>query len=107
MAYLQLEAVLSALRCEWAKRDRARLRAQAAEERASAQVRAAAAEDTAAHAFEEVGNMRDQVADLKERLAKVCQSFLALIPLDPIKSTHRGLCFSCFRAQCAQPEQNA
>ena len=44
---------------------------QATEERNSAQVRIAAAEDTATQAFEEVGNMRDEVADLKERLAKV------------------------------------
>ena len=41
------------------------------EERNSAQVRIAAAEDTATQAFEEVGNMRDEVADLKERLVKV------------------------------------
>ena len=44
---------------------------QAIEERNSAQVRIAAAEDTATQAFEEVGNMRDEVADLKERLTKV------------------------------------
>lgn len=44
---------------------------QATEERNSAQVRIAAAEDTATQAFEEVGNMRDEVADLKERLTKV------------------------------------
>ena len=44
---------------------------QAVEERNSAQVRIAAAEDTATQAFEEVGNMRDEVADLKERLVKV------------------------------------
>lgn len=76
-------AVLCALRCEWTKRDGGWLCAQAMEERASAQVRIAAAEDTATQAFEEVGNMRDEVADLKERLTKVCQSFLALISLDP------------------------
>ena len=44
---------------------------QAVEERNSAQVRIVAAEDTATQAFEEVGNMRDEVADLKERLIKV------------------------------------
>ena len=44
---------------------------QAVEDRNSAQVRIAAAEDTATQAFEEVGNMRDEVADLKERLVKV------------------------------------
>ena len=44
---------------------------QATEERNSAQTRIAAAEDTATQAFEEVGNMRDEVADLRERLTKV------------------------------------
>ena len=37
----------------------------------AALLRVSQAEDTAAQAFEEVGNMRDTVADLKERLAQV------------------------------------
>jgi hypothetical protein len=41
------------------------------EERASALLRIDAAEDTATQAFEEVGNMRDEIADLRDRLAKV------------------------------------
>ena len=64
---------------------------QATEERNSAQVRIAAAEDTATQAFEEVGNMRDEVADLKERLTKVaypCRSAphaaCMLLPVVPL-----------------------
>lgn len=44
---------------------------QAVEEKASALLRISAAEDTATQAFEEVGNMRDEIADLRDRLAKV------------------------------------
>ena len=44
---------------------------QAVEERASALARITAAEETATQAFEEVGNMRDEVADLRDRLTKV------------------------------------
>jgi len=40
-------------------------------ERASAVRRLAAAEATATQAFEEVGEMRDELADLRERLAQV------------------------------------
>ena len=35
-------------------------------------MRISAAEETATQAFEEVGNMRDEIADLRERLQKVC-----------------------------------
>ena len=34
-------------------------------------MRISAAEETATQAFEEVGNMRDEIADLRERLQKV------------------------------------
>jgi len=44
---------------------------QASEEKASALMRISAAEETATQAFEEVGNMRDEIADLKVRLQKV------------------------------------
>jgi len=40
-------------------------------ERASAVRRLTAAEATATQAFEEVGEMRDELADLRERLAQV------------------------------------
>ncbi|CAK0787929.1 hypothetical protein CVIRNUC_011151 [Coccomyxa viridis] len=52
---------------------------KAVEERNSALVRIAAAEDTATQAFEEVGNMRDEVADLKERLVKATQEKVAAL----------------------------
>ena len=44
--------------------------AQVTAERASAVRRLSAAEATATQAFEEVGEMRDALADLRERLAQ-------------------------------------
>ena len=67
---------------------------QATEERDSAQVRIAAAEDTATQAFEEVGNMRDEVADLKERLTKVAILSCPCVPLSsPAGAGSVSLCF--------------
>ena len=59
--------------------DGARVLVQASEEKASALMRISAAEETATQAFEEVGNMRDEIADLRESLQKV-QPLLLLLP---------------------------
>ena len=87
---------------------------QAVEERNSAQVRIAAAEDTATQAFEEVGNMRDEVADLKERLTKVhptpCSSAIhascMLLPASPCVSIDEAA-YGAAEVCCSLQESSA
>ena len=70
---------------------------QAVEERNSAQVRIAAAEDTATQAFVEVGNMRDEVADLKERLVKVHS------PAPPMHAHEHSQCWLNMHGMASAP----
>ena len=51
---------------------------QASGEKVQALMRVSQAEQTAEQAFEETGNLLDQVADLKDKVAKVCTA--ALMP---------------------------
>ena len=55
---------------------------QASAQKVAALTRASAAEATAEQAFQEVGDMRDQLADLRDRLNQVCPP-LAHISLHP------------------------